>query len=49
MLKIKAQNLKSLKHRNLSQVELTFNSNYDLNILLGENSKNIDKLKDTLA
>ena len=44
MLKTKAQNLKSLSHRNLSQVELTFNSNDDLNILLGENSKNIDKL-----
>ena len=39
-----AQNLKSLSFRNLSQVELTFNSNDDLNILLGENSRNIDKL-----
>ena len=39
MLKTKAQNLKSLSHRNLSQVELTFNSNDDLNTLLGENSK----------
>ena len=44
MLKTKAQNLKTLNHRNLSQVELIFNSNDDLNLLLGENSKNIDKL-----
>ena len=44
MLKTKARNLKSLNHRNLSQVELIFNSNDDLNLLLGENSKNIDKL-----
>ena len=48
MLKTKAQNLKSLSHRNLSQVELTFNSNFDLNILLGENSKNIDKLNEII-
>ena len=48
MLKTKAQNLKSLSHRNLSQVELTFNSNDDLNILLGENSKNIDKLNEII-
>ena len=48
MLKTKAQNLKSLSHRNLSQVELTFNSNDDLNTLLGENSKNIDKLNEII-
>jgi len=48
MLETKAQNLKSLSHRNLSQVELTFNSNDDLNILLGENSKNIDKLNEII-
>ena len=48
MLKTKAQNFKSLSHRNLSQVELTFNSNDDLNILLGENSKNIDKLNEII-
>ena len=48
MLKTKAQNLKSLSHRNFSQVELTFNSNDDLNTLLGENSKNIDKLNEII-
>ena len=48
MLKTKAQNLKSLSHKNLSQVELTFNSNDDLNTLLGENSKNIDKLNEII-
>ena len=48
MLKIKAQNVKLKSHKNLSQVELTFNSNDDLNTLLGENSKNIDKLNETM-
>ena len=48
MLETKTQNLKSLSHRKVSQVELTFNSNDDLNILLGENSKNIDKLNEIL-
>ena len=48
MLKTKAQNLKSLSHRNFLQVELTFNSNDDLNTLLGENSKNIDKLNEII-
>ena len=48
MLKIKAQNIKLQSHKNLSQVELTFNSNDDLNTLLGENSKNIDKLNETM-
>jgi len=48
MLKIKAQNIKLQSHKNLSQVELTFNSNDDLNTLLGENSKNIDKLNKTM-
>ena len=48
MFKTNAQNLKSLSYRNLSQVELTFNSNDDLNILLGENSKNIDKLNEII-
>ena len=48
MLKTKAQNIKSQSHKNLSQVELTFNSNDDLNTLLGENSKNIDKLNETM-
>ena len=48
MLKIKSQNLKSLSHKNFSQVELTFNSNDDLNILLGENSKNVDKLNEII-
>ena len=44
MLKTKAINHKPLNKRNQLQVELIFNSNDDLNILLGENSKNIDKL-----
>ena len=44
MLKTKARNLKPLNHKNFSQVELIFNSNDNLNLLLGENSKNIDKL-----
>ena len=48
MLKIKAQNIKSQSYKDLSQVELTFNSNDDLNTLLGENSKNIDKLNETM-
>ena len=48
MLKTKAQNNNPLNHRKLSQVELTFNYNDDLNILLGENSKNLDKLNDIL-
>ena len=48
MLKTKTQNLKSLSHRKLSQVELIFNSNDDLNTLLGENSKNIDKLNEII-
>ena len=48
MLKIKAQKKNLLNHRNLLQVELTFNSNEDLNNLLGENSKNIDKLNDII-
>ena len=48
MLKTNAHKLKSSSHRNLSQVELTFNSNDDLNILLGENSKNIDKLNEII-
>ena len=48
MLKTKAQNIKSQSHNYLSQVELTFNSNDDLNTLLGENSKNIDKLNETM-
>ena len=48
MLKTNDQNNKLLKHSKFSQVELTFNSNGDLNILLGENSKNIDKLNEIL-
>ena len=46
MLKTKALNNNSLKYSKLSKVELTFNSNDDLKILLGENSKNIDKLNE---
>ena len=48
MLKTKDLNHKTLNQKKLSQVELTFNSNHDLNILLGENSKNLDKLNDIL-
>ena len=48
MLKTKDLNHKPLNQKKLSQVELTFNSNNDLNILLGENSKNLDKLNDIL-
>ena len=48
MLKKKAFNHKQPNHEKLSQVELTFNSNEDLNILLGENSKNIDKLNEIM-
>ena len=48
MLKTKDLKHKSLNQKKLSQVELTFNSNDDLNILLGENSKNLDKLNNIL-
>ena len=48
MLKTKALNNKSSKLSKLSQVELTFNSNDNLNLLLGENSKNIDKLNEII-
>ncbi len=48
MLKTKALNNNSLKYSKLSKVELTFNSNDDLKILLGENSKNIDKLNEII-
>ncbi len=48
MLKTKTVKNKLLNKENQSQVELIFNSNYDLNILLGENSKNIDKLNEIL-
>ena len=48
MLKTKALSPKLLDQTNQLQVQLTFNSNDDLNILLGENSKNIDKLNDII-
>ena len=48
MLKKNASNNKQLNPRKLSQVEITFKSNNDLNILLGENSKNIDKLNEII-
>ena len=48
MLKTKGLKHKPLNQRELLQVELTFNSNDDLNILLGENSRNIDKLNEIL-
>ena len=48
MLKTKDRNKKSLNSKNISTVELTFNSNDYLNILLGENSKNIDKLNEII-
>ena len=44
MLKTKILSQKLFNQGNQSQVQLTFNSNDDLNILLGENSKNIDRL-----
>ncbi len=47
MLKIKDKNNTS-DYDELSEVELIFNSNDDLNILLGENSKNIDRLNEIL-
>ena len=43
MLKTKVQNLKSLSHRNLSQVELTFNKNMEgleFPILITDKNKN---------
>ena len=46
MIKINDRNKKLLNRKNVSQVELTFNSNNHLNTLLGENSKNIDKLNE---
>ena len=48
MLKAKDQKNKLLNHKKFSQVELTFNSNNHLNILLGENSKNIEKLNEII-
>ena len=48
MLKTKAHNNKTLNHEKILQVELTFNSNKDLNRLLGENSKNVEKLNTIL-
>ena len=44
MFKTKDLNKKSLNYSNVLEIELTFNSNNDLNLLLGENSENIDKL-----
>ncbi len=48
MIKINDRNKKLLNRKNFSQVELTFNSNNHLNTLLGENSKNIDKLNEII-
>ena len=48
MIKINDRNKKLLNRKNISQVELTFNSNNHLNILLGENSQNIDKLNEMI-
>ena len=48
MLKTKAHNNKTLNREKILQVELTFNSNKDLNRLLGENSKNVEKLNTIL-
>tara|TARA_Y100000589_G_C27157635_1_gene631457 strand:+ start:341 stop:1336 length:996 start_codon:yes stop_codon:yes gene_type:complete len=44
MLKSKDKKTNSANFKKQSQIELIFNSNDDLNKLLGENSKNIDKL-----
>ena len=46
MIKTNDRNKKLLNRKNFSQVELTFNSNNQLNTLLCENSKNIDKLNE---
>ncbi len=48
MFKTRDRDNKSLDHKKNSQVELIFNSNDHLKILLGENSKNIDKLNQIL-
>ena len=48
MLKTKYQNNKSLNKNKISQVELIFNSNDNLKILLGQNSENLDKLNDII-
>tara|TARA_B100001248_G_C27379228_1_gene456055 strand:- start:191 stop:1186 length:996 start_codon:yes stop_codon:yes gene_type:complete len=48
MLKTKYQNNKLLNKNKISQVELTFNSNDNLNILLGQNSENLDKLNNII-
>ena len=48
MLKTKYQNNKLLNKNKISQVELTFNSNDNLNILLGQNSENLNKLNDII-
>ena len=48
MLKTKYQNNKLLNKNKISQVELTFNSNDNLNKLLGQNSENLDKLNDII-
>ena len=48
MLKTKILSHKLFNQGNQTQVQLTFNSNDDLNILLGENSKNIDKLNEII-
>ncbi len=48
MLKTKDKNISSPDCNELEQVELTFKSNDDLNMLLGENSKNIDKLNEII-
>ncbi len=48
MLKTKYQNNKSLNKNKISQVELIFDSNDNLKILLGQNSENLDKLNDII-
>ena len=48
MLNAKDQKNKLSNHKKFSQVELTFNSNDHLNTLLGENSKNLDKLNEII-
>ena len=48
MLKTKIQKNKLSNKKKNSEVELIFTSNENLNILLGENSKNIDKLNEII-
>ena len=47
---LKTNNIKNKlsNFEDMRQIELTFNSNEDLNLLLGKNSKNLEKLNEAL-